>query len=217
MYNIIAIDGPSGSGKGTIAKEVARRLNYTYIDTGAMYRCVALRSLEENLKETDEDEIVNLLKNMDIKLTNDGKVYLDGKDVSKDIREMNVTARVSKISHIIPLRLVMEEKQREMSKNQNIVMEGRDITTVIFPDAKYKFYIDASIEDRAERRFEQNKEKGIESSLEEIKKSLEQRDYDDMNRPLGALKRTPEQHYINNGKNTVEESVNEILKIVGEE
>ena len=104
-----------------------------------------------------------------------------------------------------------------MAKNQNIVMEGRDITTVVFPDAKYKFYIDASIEDRAKRRYEQNKEKGIESSLEEIKKSLEERDRDDMNRPLGALKRTPEQHYIDNGKNTVEESVNEILKIVGEE
>ena len=217
MYNIIAIDGPSGSGKGTIAKEVARRLNYTYIDTGAMYRCVSLKSLEENLKETDEEEIVELLKNMDIKLTNDGKVYLDGKDVSDEIRTMEVTARVSKISCIIPLRLVMEDKQREMAKNQNIVMEGRDITTVIFPDAKYKFYIDASLEDRAERRYKQNQEKGIESSLEEIKESLKQRDYDDMNRPLGALKRTDDQHYIDNGKNTVEESVNEILKIVGEE
>ena len=217
MYNIIAIDGPSGSGKGTIAKEVARRLNYTYIDTGAMYRCVSLKSLEENLKETDEEEIVELLKNMDIKLTNDGKVYLDGKDVSNEIRTMEVTARVSKISCIIPLRLVMEDKQREMAKNQNIVMEGRDITTVIFPDAKYKFYIDASLEDRAERRYKQNQEKGIESSLEEIKESLKQRDYDDMNRPLGALKRTPDQHYIDNGKNTVEESVNEILRIVGEE
>ena len=216
MYNIIAIDGPSGSGKGTIAKEVARRLNYTYIDTGAMYRCVSLKSLEENLKETDEEEIVELLKNMDIKLTNDGKVYLDGKDVSDEIRTMEVTARVSKISCIIPLRLVMEDKQREMAKNQNIVMEGRDITTVIFPDAKYKFYIDASLEDRAERRYKQNQEKGIESSLEEVKESLKQRDYDDMNRPLGALKRTDDQHYIDNGKNTVEESVNEILKIVGD-
>ena len=216
MYNIIAIDGPSGSGKGTIAKEVARRLNYTYIDTGAMYRCVSLKSLEENLKETDEEEIVELLKNMDIKLTNDGKVYLDGKDVSDEIRTMEVTARVSKISCIIPLRLVMEDKQREMAKNQNIVMEGRDITTVIFPDAQYKFYIDASLEDRAERRYKQNQEKGIESSLEEVKESLKQRDYDDMNRPLGALKRTDDQHYIDNGKNTVEESVNEILKIVGD-
>ena len=213
---IIAIDGPSGSGKGTIAKEVAKRLNYTYIDTGAMYRCVSLKSLEENLKETDEDQIVELLKNMDIKLTNDGKVYLDNRDVTTAIREMDVTARVSKISSIIPLRLVMEEKQREIAKTQNIVMEGRDITTTIFPNAKYKFYIDASIDIRAERRFEQNKEKGIETSLEDIKKSLEERDRDDMNRPLGALKRTPEQHYIDNGKNTVEESVNEILKIVGD-
>jgi cytidylate kinase len=216
MYNIIAIDGPSGSGKGTIAKEVARRLNYTYIDTGAMYRCVSLKSLEENIMEDDEEAIVNLLKNMEIKLTNDGKVYLDGRDVSNDIRTMEVTKRVSKISCIVPLRLVMEEKQREMAKDQNIVMEGRDITTVIFPDAKYKFYIDASLDVRAERRYKQNLEKGIESSLEEIKKSLEQRDYDDINRPLGALKRTPEQYYIDNGKNTVEESINEILKIVGE-
>lgn len=215
--NIIAIDGPSGSGKGTIAKEVARRLNYTYIDTGAMYRCVALRSLEENLEVTDEDKIVELLKNMDIELTNDGKVFLDGRDVSSTIREMDVTTRVSKISSIIPLRLVMEEKQREMAKKTNVVMEGRDITTVIFPDAKYKFYIDCSLEERARRRLEQNKEKGIESTYEEVYNSLKDRDYDDMNRPLGALKRTEDQHYIDNGKNTKEESVNEILKIVGEE
>ena len=188
--NIIAIDGPSGSGKGTIAKEVARRLNYTYIDTGAMYRCVALRSLEENLEVTDEDKIVELLKNMDIELTNDGKVFLDGRDVSGTIREMDVTTRVSKISSIIPLRLVMEEKQREMAKKTNVVMEGRDITTVIFPNAKYKFYIDCSLEERARRRLEQNKEKGIESTYEEVYNSLKDRDYDDMNRPLGALKRT---------------------------
>ena len=217
MFNIIAIDGPSGSGKGTIAKEVAKRLNYTYIDTGAMYRCVALKSLELNINEDEEDKIVDLLKNMDIRLTNDGKTYMDDIDVSDKIRTMEVTSRVSKISCIVPLRLVMEEKQREMAKKSNIVMEGRDITTVIFPDAKYKFYIDCSLEERAKRRLEQNKEKGIESTYEEVYNSLKQRDYDDMNRPLGALKRTDDQHYIDNSKNTKEESVDEILKIVGEE
>ena len=217
MYKIIAIDGPSGSGKGTIAKEVARRLNYTYIDTGAMYRCVALKSLELNINEDEEEKIVDLLKNMDIKLTNDGKVFLDGIDVSDKIRTMEVNARVSKVSSIIPLRLVMEEKQREMATKDNIVMEGRDITTVIFPNADYKFYIDVSLEERSKRRLEQNKEKGIESTYEEVYENLKQRDYNDMNRPLGALKRTDDQHYIDNGKNTKEESVNEILKIVGEE
>ena len=215
--NIIAIDGPSGSGKGTIAKEVAKRLNYTYIDTGAMYRCVALKSLELNINEDEEDKIVDLLRNMDIRLTNDGKTYMDGIDVSDKIRTMKVTSRVSKISCIVPLRLVMEDKQRKMAKDNNIVMEGRDITTVIFPNAKYKFYIDCSLEERAIRRLEQNKEKGIESTYEEVYNSLKDRDYDDMNRPLGALKRTKDQHYIDNGKNTKEESVNEILKIVGEE
>ena len=218
MYNIIAIDGTSGSGKGTIAKEVARRLNYTYIDTGAMYRCVALKSLEDNISLDEEDKMVDLLKNMDIRLTNDGKVYLDGRDVSTEIRTEEINDRVPKVANIVPLRLVMKEKQREMATKSDVVMEGRDITTHIFPDAKYKFYIDASIDIRAERRYKQNLEKGIESTLEEVKKNLEERDYNDMNRnTIGALKRTPEQHYIDNGKNTLEESVNEILKIVGEE
>lgn len=217
MYKVIAIDGPSGSGKGTIAKEVARRLNYTYIDTGAMYRCVALKSLELNINDDEEDKIVDLLKNMDIRLTNDGKTYMDGIDVSDKIRTMKVTSRVSKISCIVPLRLVMEDKQRELASKDNVVMEGRDITTVIFPNADYKFYIDVSLEERTKRRLNQNKEKGIESTYEEVYESLKQRDYDDMHRPLGALKRTKDQHYIDNGKNTAEESVNEILKIVGEE
>ena len=217
MYNIIAIDGTSGSGKGTIAKEVARRLNYTYIDTGAMYRCVALKSLEDNISLDEEDKMVNLLKNMDIRLTNDGKVYLDGRDVSTEIRTEEINDRVPKVANIVPLRLVMKDKQREMATKSDVVMEGRDITTHIFPDAKYKFYIDASIDIRAERRYKQNLEKGIESTLEEVKKNLEERDYNDMNRnTIGALKRTPEQHYIDNGKNTLEESVNEILKVVGD-
>ena len=213
---IIAIDGPSGSGKGTIAKAVAKKLDYTYIDTGAMYRCVSLMSLRKNLKETDEKEIVDLLKDADIKLTNEGKVYLNGEDVSDKIRTMEVTHRVSKISSIIALREVMREKQREFAKDNSIVMEGRDITTEVFPDADYKFYLDASVEERARRRQLQNEEKGIESTLEEVRKAIEERDYDDTHRPVGALTRTDEQIYIDSSNMTIDEVINKILSIVGE-
>ena len=213
---IIAIDGPSGSGKGTIAKEVAKRLGYTYVDTGAMYRCVSLKSLREGFEEKDEEGIVNLLKNMDIKLTNDGKVYLDGEDVSEKIRTMEVTHRVSKISSIIALREVMRDKQHELAEKGNIVMEGRDITTEVFPNADYKIYLDASVEERARRRQKQNEEKGIESTYEEVKAAIEERDYDDMHRPVGALTRTDDQIYIDSSNMAIEEVINKILNIVGE-
>ena len=213
---IIAIDGPSGSGKGTVAKEVAKRLNYTYVDTGAMYRCVSLLSLRNNLKESDEEEIVELLKEMDIRLTNDGKVYLNDEDVSEEIRTMEVTHRVSKISSIIPLREVMREKQREMATKGNIVMEGRDITTEVFPDADVKIYLDATVDERANRRYKQNQEKNIECTFEEIKAAIEERDYDDMHRPVGALRRTDEQTYIDSTNMTIEEVINKILEIAGE-
>ena len=213
---IIAIDGPSGSGKGTIAKEVAKRLNYTYVDTGAMYRCVSLMSLKNNIGEKEEDKIVDLLKNMDIKLTNDGKVFLNNEDVSDEIRTIEVTHRVSKISSIIPLREVMREKQREMATKDNIVMEGRDITTEVFPDADVKIYLDASVEERANRRYKQNQEKGIECTYDEIKDAIIERDYDDTHRPVGSLTRTDEQTYIDSSNMTIEEVINEILELVGE-
>ena len=213
---IIAIDGPSGSGKGTIAKEIAKRLGYTYVDTGAMYRCVSLKSLREGLEEKDEDNIVKLLKDMDIKLTNDGKVFLDGEDVSDEIRTTEVTHRVSKISSIIPLREVMRDKQHELAEKGNIVMEGRDITTEVFPNADFKFYLDASVEERAKRRQLQNEEKGIKSTYEEVKAAIEERDYDDMHRPVGSLTRTEDQIYIDSSNMTIEEVINKILSIVGE-
>ena len=209
---IIAIDGPSGAGKGTIAKLLAKKLDYLYIDTGAMYRCVALKTLINNIKITDEDKIVEILKKSKIKLTNDGKVFLDEIDVSEQIRSMEVTKRVSKISHIVELRKVMKEKQRSFLKNNNIVMEGRDITTEVFPNADYKFYLDASIEERARRRFIQNQEKGIESSLQEITESIKERDYDDMNRKVGALRRTSEQIYIDSTNLSIDEVVDKMLK-----
>ena len=211
---IIAIDGPSGSGKGTIAKKLANTLNFTYIDTGAMYRCVSLKSLRENIEINDQDKIVDLLKNMDIRLTNDGKVYMDDEDVSDEIRSKEVTHRVSKISSIIPLREVMRQKQRDFALKNSIVMEGRDITTEVFPDADFKFYLDASVEIRAKRRYLQNQEKGIESTLEEIKKAIEERDYDDINRPVGALVRTDEQIYIDSSNMTIDEVLNKMLEVI---
>lgn len=213
---IIAIDGPSGSGKGTIAKEIAKRLGYTYVDTGAMYRCVSLKSIREDIEPSEEEKIVDLLKNMDIKMTNDWKVYMDGEDVSDEIRSTEVTHKVSKISPIVELREVMREKQRELASKDNIVMEGRDITTEVFPDADYKFYLDASVDERARRRQLQNEEKGIESTLEEVKAAIEERDYDDMHRPVGALTRTPEQIYIDSSNMKIEEVIDKILSIVGE-
>ncbi len=213
---IIAIDGPSGSGKGTIAKEVAKRLGFTYIDTGAMYRCVALKSIRDNVETKDEDKIVDLLKNMNIKLTNEGKVYMDEEDVSESIREMDVTSKVSKISSIVKLREQMRLKQREFASNNNVVMEGRDITTEVFPDADYKFFLDASLDERAKRRQLQNEIKGIKSTYDEVRKSLETRDYDDINRPVGALKRTDDQIYIDSSNLEIEEVINKILEIVGE-
>lgn len=211
---IIAIDGPSGSGKGTIATLLAKKLNFTYIDTGAMYRCVALKSLRENLKITDEEKIVDLLKNMDIRLTNDDKVFMDNEDVSDEIRSVEVTHRVSIISSIIELRKIMKQKQREFAKKNSIVMEGRDITTEVFPDADYKFYLDASVNVRAKRRYKQNKEKGIECTLEEVKKAIEERDYNDTHRPVGSLMRTDDQIYIDSSNMTIDEVLNKIMEVI---
>ena len=211
---IIAIDGPSGSGKGTIAKKLANTLNFIYIDTGAMYRCVSLQSLRKNVKITDENKIVELLKNMDIKLTNDGKVYMNNEDVSEEIRSNEVTARVSKISPIIALRELIKERQRDYAKKGSIVMEGRDITTEVFPNADFKFYLDASVDERAKRRYKQNIEKGIKSTLEDVKKIIEERDFDDINRPVGALKRTDDQIYIDSSNMTIDEVLNKMLGVI---
>ena len=214
MNKIVAIDGPSGSGKGTIAKILAKKLGYTYVDTGAMYRCVSLKTLENTIKETEETKIVDLLKNMDIRLTNDGKCYLNDEDVSEKIRTMEVSHRVSKISSIIALREVMRDKQHELAEKDNIVMEGRDITTEVFPNADFKFYLDASVDERARRRQLQNEEKGIASTLEEVKKAIEERDYDDMHRPVGALTRTDEQIYIDSSNLSIDEVVDKMLGVI---
>ena len=214
MNKIIAIDGPAGSGKGTLAKELAKRYNLINIDTGAMYRCVALKSLQEKIAINETEKLIEIAKNIKIDLQQDGTVLLDGRDVTKEIRSKEVTEIVSPVSSIKEVREYMVLKQREIAKGKDVVMEGRDITTVVFPDAPYKFYLDASIESRAQRRFLENQEKGINTTYEEVYESIAKRDYNDMHKEVGALTRTNEQVYIDTTNLTVEEEINIIYETV---
>ena len=212
---IVAIDGPAGSGKGTISKIVGEKCKLLYIDTGATYRCLALTVLENNIDLEDKDAIIDVASKINVRFTLDAKTYLDDVDVSSKIRTPEVSSAASKVSSIPKVREYMVDLQRRMATSDDVIMEGRDITTVVFPNADYKFYLDASIEERANRRYKQNLEKGIESSLEEIKKSIEERDYADIHKEVGSLMRTDEQTYIDTSNMTIDEVVEAIRKVIG--
>ena len=210
---VVAIDGPCGSGKGTIAKLLSEKLNLVNIDTGATYRCLALKTLENNIELKDEQKIIELSENLNVEFK-DGKVFLDGQDVSKKIREKEVTQIVSPISSIVEVRKNMVELQRKMASTYDVILEGRDITTVVFPNAEYKFYLDATLEERVNRRIKQNKEMNIDMSEEEIRKNISDRDYNDMHKPVGALKRTEDQIYIDSTNMTIDEVVDKMISII---
>ena len=201
----VAIDGPAGSGKGTITKILSEKLNLINIDTGAMYRCVALAALRNKCNIEDKEKITEIANSITIDFDEEGHTFLNGEDVSKEIREKEVSSIVSPISSIVSVREILVKKQQEMAKGKNVIMEGRDITTVVLPDAEYKFYLDADIDCRAQRRFLQNKESGIEMSLEEIKENIVKRDYNDMHKEVGSLMRTEDQIYIDSTKLSIEE------------
>lgn len=213
MHKIVAIDGPAGSGKGTVADLVSKECNLVYIDTGATYRSVALKALQNNVID-DEKAIIEISKNIDIKFTPDKKVFLDGVDVTDEIRSKEVTKIVSQVSSIVEVRKNLVELQKKMAGDNDCIMEGRDITTVVFPNAKYKFYLDATPEERARRRFEQNKEKNIDMTYEEILENIKMRDYNDSHKEVGSLTRTDEQIYIDSTNLTIPEVVKIITDIV---
>ena len=172
MSFIVGIDGPAGSGKGTVTKRVANELGLINIDTGSTYRCVALEVLNQNVSLDEKEKIIEIAKNIkiDIVPNKDGdKVFLNGEDVSLKIRSKEVTAIVSQVSSINEVRFAMVELQRKMAEGKNVIMEGRDICTYVFPNADVKIYLDASIEERARRRYKELKEKGIDISFEEVK------------------------------------------------
>lgn len=214
MNKIVAIDGPAGSGKGTMAQILSERCNLINIDTGATYRCVALAALKSDLTLDDVDKIIDLSSKIKIEFTDDNQVYLDGVNVTEEIRSKEVTKIVSPISSIVGVRKNMVELQRKMAESHDVVMEGRDITTVVFPNANYKFYLDASLEARVNRRFKQNTEKGIDMTLEEIEENIKSRDYNDMHKEVGSLIRTEEQIYIDSTNMTIDEVADKMIKVI---
>ena len=211
---IVAIDGPAGSGKGTIASILSKRLNLVNIDTGATYRCVALKALRNNLSVEDKEKIIKLSNNIDVKFDLNNNVYLDGEDVTKEIRSKEVTKIVSPISSIVEVRKNMVDLQRRLGNSNNVVMEGRDITTVVFPNADYKFYLDATLEERANRRYKEYQEKGIDMSYDEIYENIKSRDYNDSHKEIGSLMRTNDQVYIDSTNMTIEEVANKFIEII---
>ena len=206
---IIAIDGPGAAGKSTVAKLLAKKLNLTYIDTGAMYRCLALYAYRNNIDPTDVDALVEGLKTLDIFLDNTGKVYLNGEDVSHKIRTNEVTKLASPVSAPRPVREILVLKQQELAhKSENgVVMDGRDIGTVVLTDANIKIYQIASPRIRAQRRYEENMSKGIGCNLEELEKEIAHRDYLDMNKGYGSLKKADDAIELDTSYMSIEEVV----------
>lgn len=211
---IIAIDGPAGSGKGTNASLVSKKLNLVNIDTGATYRCVALEMLKEGVSLEETDKIIEISKNVDINLTEDSRVFLNKEEVTDRIREKDVTKIVSQVSSIEKVRENLVALQRNMAKGKNVIMEGRDITTVVFPNADFKFYLDASLDERVKRRLEQNKEKGIDMSESEIRDNIAKRDYNDMHKKVGALKKANDAIIIDSTSLTIDQVVENIKKLL---
>lgn len=209
---IIALDGPSGSGKSTIANILAKKLKISYLNTGSMYRAVTLFFLENNIKKSDKIDI-DLLRKINIDIKED-RVFLNGKDVSEKIRNKEVTENVSWVSSISLVRKYLVDMQRKISQNKSIVLDGRDIGTVVFPNAKYKFFLVASSEVRAKRRYEQNE---IDKSLEEIQKDIEKRDYLDSHREISPLKKAEDVIEIDSSNLTIDETIEEIINKMDKE
>ena len=215
---IVAIDGPAGTGKGTIAGLISKRLGYTYIDTGAMYRCVTLKMLNEGISiDADIEVIKDLLERTKIEFINiNGQqcVFLDDEDVTEEIRTPRVNELVSPVSAIKEIRIKLVEMQRELGKAANVIMEGRDITTVVFPNAEVKIYLTADASERANRRYKELIAKGIDTTYEATYDSIMKRDENDMKKEMGALKIAEDAVVIDSTEMSIEEVYEKVVEII---
>jgi len=216
---IIAIDGPAGSGKSSVAKEVAKKLGLTYIDTGAMYRALTLKALENNINLDDENKLNTLLESIEIKLIPNTEkdileIFVNDEDVTESIRKPEVSNSVSLVAKHANIRELMVKKQRDFSKIQkNIIMDGRDIATVVFPNAELKVFLTASVEERANRRFKELCEKGLDTKLEDLIKEIQQRDEIDTKRENSPLKEAKDSIILDTTSLSFEEVVNKIISL----
>lgn len=215
----IAIDGPAAAGKSTIAKIVAEKLGYIYIDTGAMYRAITLKAIKKGIDLSSNEEAGALLLDTEIDLQpsmNGQLVFLDHKNVTEDIRTQKVTQAVSQVSAHALVRERMVELQQQLAEGRGVVMDGRDIGTHVLPNAPLKVFMSASVEERAERRFKENKTRGIETPLKELQAEIAKRDKMDSEREVAPLRKAEDAIFLDTTALTIQEAASEILKLAEE-
>lgn len=216
MINI-AIDGPAGAGKSSVAKAVAKKLGFIYVDTGALYRAIGVNALKHNILTNDNDGVISLLPETKVELRySDGvqRVFLNGEDVSETIRLPEASMAASNVSAIPEVRVFLLDLQHDMAEKNNVIMDGRDIGTVILPNADYKFFLTASAEVRADRRYKELKEKGNDVDYQQLLEEIIQRDYNDSHRATAPLKQADDAILIDSSNLTLEESIDAILKYI---
>jgi len=215
---VITLDGPAGAGKSTVAKSLAKRLGVTYLDTGAMYRALTLKALRLKVDLTDEEALTNLARNTKIafKEEKDGtlNVTLDGEDVSIAIRTQEVTNNTHYIAKVPGVRTLMVGWQRAIGMSRSVVTDGRDQGTVVFTDARYKFYIDADVEERVQRRYKELVATGKSVDLDQLRTDMKDRDQKDFNRAVGPLKKAPDAITVDSSGLTVEGTVDKLMKLI---
>lgn len=216
MKRIVAIDGPAGAGKSTVAKNLAARLGFLYIDTGAMYRAVAYEALQRQVALDNEAALEEIAASVELDMqveAGQNRIYLNGRDVSEEIRMPEVSAAASPVSAYAGVREHMVAKQRLLAKRGKVVLDGRDIGTVVLPEADCKIYLTASLDERARRRYKELRERGIEAELDSVRRDIEERDYRDMHRENSPLRRAEDAVLLDSTGMSIDEVMQKVMKL----